>query len=197
MVVQHDILVVSDEIYENLLYDDAQHLSIGAVNAETFQRTIICNGFAKSYSMTGWRIGYTAAPEEIIQAMIKIQGHSTSNVCTFAQYGAIAALTESQACVQEMLAAFTQRRQYIYQAINQIPQLSCPKPDGAFYVFIDISKTGKTSLDFCNSLLESFQVAAIPGIAFGADNCIRLSYATDLSTIKKGIDRLEKFVNSL
>jgi aspartate aminotransferase len=197
VVIENDILVVSDEIYENILYDDAKHLSIGAINSEIWQRTITCNGFAKSYSMTGWRVGYAAAPEAIIEAMIKIQSHSTSNVCTFAQYGAIAALTESQDCVREMLAAFTERRKYIYQAINQIPQLSCSKPDGAFYVFVDISKTGYKSLDFCNSLLEYVQVAAIPGIAFGADSCIRLSYATDLVTIEKGMERLEQFVNSL
>jgi aspartate aminotransferase len=197
VVLKNDILVVSDEIYENILYDDAKHLSIGAISPEIWQRTITCNGFAKSYSMTGWRVGYTAAPDEIIEAMIRIQGHSTSNVCTFAQYGAIAALTASQDCVREMLAAFTERREYIYQAINRIPRLSCPKPDGAFYVFIDISKTGYKSLDFCNKLLESFQVAAIPGIAFGADNCIRLSYATDLVTIEKGMKRLEQFISSL
>ena len=129
--------------------------------------------------------------------MVKIQSHSTSNVCTFAQYGAIAALTSSQDCVKEMLSAFATRRQYIYEALNNISSLSCPKPDGAFYVFVDISKTGRTSLEFCNKLLESFQVAAIPGIAFGADNCIRLSYATDMTTIKKGIERLEKFTDSL
>ncbi len=197
LVVDNDILVVSDEIYENILYDDAEHLSIGAVSPEVFQRTILCNGFAKSYSMTGWRIGYTAASEEIIGAMGKIQSHSTSNVCTFAQYGAIAALNESQECVQTMLKAFTERREYICQAINNIEQLSCPRPDGAFYVFVDISKTGKKSLDFCSTLLESEQVAAIPGIAFGADDCIRMSYATDMETIKKGIARLERFVSSL
>lgn len=197
VILENDLLVVSDEIYENILYDDAKHLSIGAISPEMWQRTITCNGFAKSYSMTGWRVGYSAAPEEIIEAMIRIQSHSSSNVCTFAQYGAIAALRESQDCVKEMLSAFAERRQYIYQAINQIPHLSCPKPDGAFYVFVDISKTGYKSLDFCNNLLESFQVAAIPGIAFGADNCIRLSYATDMVTIEKGIERLEQFVNSL
>jgi aspartate aminotransferase len=197
VILENDLLVVSDEIYENILYDDAKHLSIGAISPEMWQRTITCNGFAKSYSMTGWRVGYSAAPEEIIEAMIRIQSHSSSNVCTFAQYGAIAALRESQDCVKEMLSAFAERRQYIYQAINQIPHLSCPKPDGAFYVFVDISKTGYKSLDFCNNLLESFQVAAIPGIAFGADNCIRLSYATDMVTIEKGMERLEQFVNSL
>ncbi|MEM9274087.1 MAG: pyridoxal phosphate-dependent aminotransferase [Cyanobacteria bacterium P01_F01_bin.143] len=197
IVVEKDILVVSDEIYENILYDDTEHLSIGAVNPEIFKRTIISNGFAKSYSMTGWRLGYAAGPLEVIKAMGKIQGHSTSNVCSFAQYGAIAALEESQDCVQQMLSAFAQRREFIYQAINDVSALSCPKPDGAFYVFADISKTGLKSLDFCNSLLDSYQVATIPGIAFGADNCIRISYATSMDTIKQGIERLSNFVTSL
>ena len=197
IVVEQDILVVSDEIYENILYDDAEHLSIGAVNPEIFKRTITSNGFAKSYSMTGWRLGYAAGPLEIIKAMAKIQGHSTSNVCSFAQYGAIAALESSQDCVQQMVSAFAERREFIYQAINDIPALSCPKPDGAFYVFVDISKTGLKSLEFCNSLLDSYQVATIPGIAFGADDCIRISYATSMDTIKQGIERLSKFVDSL
>lgn len=194
VIVERDILVVSDEIYEKIIYDDVEHLSIGSIDESIFARTIVSSGFAKSHSMTGWRVGYTAAPLEIIKAMTKIQSHSTSNVCTFAQYGAIAALESSQACVQEMLTAFAQRRNYMYQAINDISQLSCPKPDGAFYLFVDISKTGKQSLAFCQELLETKQVAVIPGIAFGTDNCIRFSYATDLDTIKEGIRRLEKFV---
>ncbi|GAB4242221.1 MAG: pyridoxal phosphate-dependent aminotransferase [Stanieria sp.] len=195
IIVDQDLLVISDEIYEKILYDGVEHLSIGSISPELFERTITSNGFAKSYSMTGWRLGYAAAPVELINATIKIQGHSTSNVCTFAQYGAIAALTHSQACVQEMLEAFTVRRQVMYEAISSIPKLSCPKPYGAFYLFIDITKTGMTSLEFCNALLEEQQVAAIPGIAFGADNCIRLSYATDLKTIQEGLKRLEKFVS--
>ena len=195
VVVDNNLLVVSDEIYEKILYDDVQHLSIGAVSPEIFERTIISNGFAKSYSMTGWRVGYAAAPVELIQAMTKIQGHSTSNVCTFAQYGAIAALESSQACVKEMVAAFAQRREVMYQGIQAINKLSCSKPYGAFYLFIDISATGMSSLEFCDRLLESQQVAAVPGIAFGADNCIRLSYATDLPTIEKGLERLEKFIS--
>ena len=195
VIVDRDILVVSDEIYEKILYDDAKHLSIGSINDEIFARTITSNGFAKSHSMTGWRVGYAAAPLEILQAMAKIQGHSTSNVCTFAQYGAIAALESSQECVQEMLRAFTERRSYMYQAINDIPSLSCPKPNGAFYLFVDISKTGKKSLDFCKELLEAKQVAAIPGVAFGMDNCIRFSYATDMDTIKEGVKRLSEFVS--
>lgn len=197
VVVETDIFVVSDEIYEKIVYDDTQQVSIGSFGAEIFQRTIISNGFAKGYSMTGWRIGYLAGPLEIIKAATTIQGHSTSNVCTFAQYGAIAALTGSQDCVEEMRQAFAKRRQFILERISAIPGLNCAKPDGAFYVYIDISKTGMTSLKFCDNLLESQKVAAIPGIAFGADDCIRLSYATDLTTIEKGIDRLDKFARSL
>lgn len=144
--------------------------------------------------MTGWRIGYLAGPVEIIQAANTIQGHSTSNVCTFAQYGAIAALQSLQDCVEEMRQAFAKRRQVMLERLNAIPGLDCPKPDGAFYMFPDISKTGLKSLEFCNALLEQEQVAVIPGIAFGADENIRLSYATDMATIEKGMDRLEKFV---
>lgn len=196
VIVEKDILVVSDEIYEKIIYDDAQHLSIGSVNQAIFERTILSSGFAKSHSMTGWRVGYAAAPLPILQAMSKVQGHSTSNVCTFAQYGAIAALESSQDCVHQMVQAFAQRRAYMYQAINAIPQLSCPKPDGAFYLFVDISATGKTSLEFCNQLLDLQQVAAVPGIAFGMDNCVRFSYATDMATIEEGMKRLLKFVTA-
>jgi aspartate aminotransferase len=197
IVVEKNIYVVSDEIYEKILYDGAEHLSIGALGQEIFDRTFISNGFAKSYSMTGWRVGYMAGSVEIIKAMSTIQGHSTSNVCTFAQYGAVAALESSQDCVAEMVAAFAQRRQVMYQAVQAIPQLSCPKPNGAFYLFVDISKTGMKSLAFCDALLEQEKVATIPGVAFGADNCIRLSYATDMASIEKGMERLAKFVNSL
>ncbi|HEY9611714.1 pyridoxal phosphate-dependent aminotransferase [Allocoleopsis sp.] len=194
IVVEKDILVVSDEIYEKILYDGAEHLSIGALGPEIFERTIISNGFAKAYSMTGWRLGYLAGPVELIKAVTTIQSHSTSNVCTFAQYGAIAALESSQDCVQEMCEAFAKRRQVMLDRLNAIPGLMCPKPDGAFYMFPDISKTGMKSLEFCDALLSSQQVAVIPGIAFGADDCIRLSYATDMASIEKGMDRLEKFV---
>ncbi|MBD3562143.1 pyridoxal phosphate-dependent aminotransferase, partial [Planktothrix sp. FACHB-1355] len=192
VVVEKDIWVVSDEIYEKIIYDGAEHLSIGAVSPQAFDRTLISNGFAKGYSMTGWRIGYLAGPVEIIKAASTIQGHSTSNVCTFAQYGAIAALTSPQDCVEEMRQAFAKRRQVMLERLRAIPGLSCPTPDGAFYLFINISKTGLTSLEFCDALLENQQVAAIPGIAFGADDCIRLSYATDMSTIEKGMERLDK-----
>lgn len=197
IVVEKDILVVSDEIYEKILYDGAIHRSIASFGPEIFQRSIISNGFAKAFSMTGWRVGYIAGPVEIVKAMTKIQSHSTSNVCTFAQYGAIAALASPQDCIEEMVKAFSERRQYILERVRAIPGLDCPTPNGAFYVFIDISQTGLKSRDFCQKLLESQKVAAIPGIAFGADDCIRLSYATDLKTIEKGFDRLDKFISSL
>ena len=197
IVVEKDILVVSDEIYEKILYDGAIHRSIASFGPEIFQRSIISNGFAKAFSMTGWRVGYIAGPVEIVKAMTKIQSHSTSNVCTFAQYGAIAALASSQDCIEEMVKAFSERRQYILERVRAIPGLNCPTPNGAFYVFIDISQTGLKSRDFCQKLLENQKVAAIPGIAFGADDCIRLSYATDLKTIEKGFDRLDKFISTL
>ncbi|MDJ0537238.1 MAG: pyridoxal phosphate-dependent aminotransferase [Microcystis sp. M53603_WE2] len=197
IVVEKDILVVSDEIYEKILYDGAIHRSIASFGPEIFQRSIISNGFAKAFSMTGWRVGYIAGPVEIVKAMTKIQSHSTSNVCTFAQYGAIAALESSQDCIEEMVKAFSQRRQYILERVRAIPGLNCPTPNGAFYVFIDISQTGLKSRDFCQKLLETQKVAAIPGIAFGADDCIRLSYATDLKTIEKGFDRIDKFIGTL
>ncbi|MEH2126297.1 pyridoxal phosphate-dependent aminotransferase [Nostoc sp.] len=196
VVVDADIFVVSDEIYEKILYDGAEHISIGSLGKEIFDRTLISNGFAKAYSMTGWRLGYLAGPVEIIKAASTIQGHSTSNVCTFAQYGAIAALQSSQDCVEKMRQAFAKRRQVMLDRLNAIPGLSTASPDGAFYLFPDISKTGLKSLKFCDALLEEHQVAVIPGIAFGADDNIRLSYATDMATIEKGMDRLEKFVKS-
>ncbi|MBD0386028.1 MAG: pyridoxal phosphate-dependent aminotransferase [Nostoc sp. C3-bin3] len=196
VVVDADIFVVSDEIYEKILYDGAEHISIGSLGKEIFDRTLISNGFAKAYSMTGWRLGYLAGPVEIIKAASSIQGHSTSNVCTFAQYGAIAALQSPQDCVEEMRQAFAKRRQVMLDRLNAIPGLSTAKPDGAFYLFPDVSQIGLKSLEFCDALLEKHQVAVIPGIAFGADNNIRLSYATDMATIEKGMDRLEKFVKS-
>ncbi|QZZ19038.1 pyridoxal phosphate-dependent aminotransferase [Leptothermofonsia sichuanensis E412] len=196
VIVEKDIYVVSDEIYEKLLYDGAEHFSIGAASPEIYDRTIVSSGFAKAYSMTGWRVGFLAGPADVIRACITIQGHSTSNVCTFAQYGAIAALEGSQEPVEAMRQAFAQRRQYMMDAVQAIPGLTFPRPDGAFYLFPSIQQTGLTSLEFSEALLTEYQVAVVPGIAFGADDCIRLSYATDMDTIKKGMELLDKFVRS-
>ena len=197
VIVDRDILVVADEIYEKIIYDGAQHVSIGSLGKEIFDRTLISSGFAKAYSMTGWRVGYLAGQIELIKAISTIQGHSTSNVCTFAQYGAIAALESSQESVEKMRQAFAQRRQVIFELLDAVPGISCIKPDGAFYMFVNISKTGMNSLEFCDAFLEQQRVAVIPGIAFGADDHIRLSYATDLGTIKKAVERLDKFVRSI
>ncbi|MEB3225843.1 MAG: pyridoxal phosphate-dependent aminotransferase [Synechococcus sp.] len=197
VLVEKQILVVADEIYEKILYGDAVHRSIGSVSAEIFPLTITCNGFAKAFSMTGWRLGYIAGPLELIKGMTTIQSHSTSNVCTFAQYGAIAALEGGLDCVNEMLTAFSKRREIMLAAIRDLPNLTCPSPDGAFYLFVDVQAYGLDSLSFCKQLLAEQQVAAIPGVAFGNDHCIRLSYATDLATIEKGMTRLGKFLQSL
>lgn len=196
IIVDADIYVVSDEIYEKILYDHTQHLSIGAVGPEVFERTVISNGFAKAYAMTGWRVGYLAGPESIITAMNTLQSQSTSNVCTFAQYGAIAALESSQDCVHNMRQAFQERRTNILERVNAIPGLSAPNPNGAFYLYVDIKSLGMSSSDFCNMLLEEKHVATVPGVAFGAENTVRISYATDMPTIQRGIDRLEAFVRT-
>lgn len=196
VVVKTNIHVVSDEIYEKILYGDAQHLSIGAVSPEIFARTIVSNGFAKAYAMTGWRIGYLAGSEALITAMNTLQSQSTSNVCTFAQYGAIAALNGPQECVENMRQAFAKRRAYIFERLNSIPGLEAPKPDGAFYMYVNIQKVGLPSIDFCNALLDEKHVATIPGIAFGTEGNIRISYANDMATIQEGMDRLEAFVKA-
>ncbi|MEX0271373.1 pyridoxal phosphate-dependent aminotransferase [Leptolyngbyaceae cyanobacterium UHCC 1019] len=196
VVLEHDLYVVSDEIYEKLLYDGAEHLSIGAVSPEAFERTIISSGFAKAYAMTGWRIGFLAAPVELIRACSLVQGHSTSNVCTFAQYGAIAALEGSQDFIQDMLKAFSQRRKLMLSYLNEMPGITCVEPNGAFYLLPNIKRTGMKSIEFCETLLEEQQAVMVPGVAFGSDGYVRISYATDTDTIKKGMERLDKFVRS-
>jgi aspartate aminotransferase len=187
------VYIVSDEIYEKILYDGATHISIASVSPAMYDRTLISSGFAKAYSMTGWRVGYLAGAPEIIKAATLIQSHSTSNICTFAQYGAVTALNDSQDCVETMRKAFAERRDGMYDLLTSISGLTCPKPDGAFYLFPSIKAFGIPSLEFCDKLLEDQKVALIPGIAFGLDNCIRLSYATDLETIREGCDRIRQF----
>ncbi|MGL5081412.1 MAG: pyridoxal phosphate-dependent aminotransferase [Microcoleaceae cyanobacterium] len=196
VVVETGIYVVSDEIYAKIVYDQITHLSIAAAHPESAKFTFISSGFAKAYAMTGWRLGYLAGDADVIKGLIRLQGHSTSNVCTFAQYGAIAALEYPQDCVETMRLAFAKRREVMYEKLNAIPGIHCLKPDGAFYMYLNISQTGLNSMAFCDALLEEQQMAAIPGIAFGDDDHIRLSYATDLATIDTGMERLEAFVKS-
>lgn len=196
-VVDTNIYVVSDEIYEKILYDGAEHVSIGSISPEVFSRTIISNGFAKAYAMTGWRLGYLAAPADLIKGVNTLQSHSTSNVCTFAQYGAIAALSEPSDSIETMRSAFAKRRLAIMEMINAIDGMSCVEPKGAFYVFADISQTRVGSAEFCQRLLDEKYVATIPGVAFGSEGTIRISYATDLDTIERGLDRISGFVHAL
>ncbi len=196
VIVEADIWVVSDEIYEKILYDGAEHVSIGSLNPEIFKRTIISNGFAKGYAMTGWRLGYLAGPVEIIQGASTLQSHATSNVCTFAQYGAIAALSGPSDEFGIMLSAFTKRRKAIMSMVDDIDGLSYVEPKGAFYLFIDINQLGLGSIEFCDRLLTEKHVAIIPGAAFGAEGTIRISYATDMDTIERGMERLSGFVKA-
>jgi aspartate aminotransferase len=194
--VEKGVLIMSDEIYEKLVYDGARHASVAGFSQQHYEHTILVHGLAKAYSMTGWRIGMTAAPEPIAKAIDAIQSHSTSNPTSFAQKGAVAALNGPQDHIAGWLAEFDRRRAYAWKKLNSIPGVSCVNARGAFYLFPNISKAGLGSIDFCAQLLEREKVAAVPGIAFGADDYIRISYATSLENIKKGLDRLENFVRN-
>jgi aspartate aminotransferase len=195
--VERGVLIMSDEIYEHLLYDGAVHKSVASFSPAHQAHTIIVHGFAKAWSMTGWRLGFLAAPEPIAKAIDAIQSHSTSNPTSFAQKGAVAALTGPQDHLPRWLAEYAKRRSYACQKLNTIPGISCVSSKGAFYLFPNISGTGLKSADFCARLLETEKVAAVPGIAFGADDYLRISYATGLANIEKGLDRLDRFVRSL
>ena len=197
VLTKHSIPVVSDEIYEKLIYDGASHASIGSLGNEIFDLAITCNGFSKAYAATGWRLGYAAGPEHVIKAAINIQSHSTSGANTFAQYGAIAALEGPDEMIEEMRLEFKARRNILLDGLTSIPGLRCTRPGGAFYVFPNISEVGLDSVTFCQRLLDEEQVAIVPGSAFGDDRYVRISYATDLTTINKGVERLARFVRSL
>ena len=195
--VEKGVLIMSDEIYEHLLYDDAKHTSVASFSQKHFEHTIVVHGLAKAWSMTGWRIGITAAPEPIAKAIDAIQSHSTSNPTSFAQKGAVAALNGPQDHLKPWLAEFAKRRAYAYDKLNSMPGVSCVNSKGAFYLFPNISKTGLKSMDFCAKLLEREKVAAVPGIAFGTEDYIRISYATSMANLQKGLERIENFVKGL
>jgi aspartate aminotransferase len=195
--VEKNVLIMSDEIYEHLLYDNAKVKSVASFSQAHFEHTIIVHGFAKAWSMTGWRLGFLAAPEPIAKAIDAVQSHSTSNPCSFAQKGGVAALTGPQDHLPKWLAEFDKRRRFAHQKLNSIPGISCVNARGAFYLFPNIAKTGLKSSDFCAKLLDTEKVAAVPGIAFGADDYIRLSYATSMANIEKGLERIEKFCKTL
>src|SRR5271154_4476558 len=192
--VEKNVLIMSDEIYEHLLYDGAKVKSVASFSPAHYDHTIIVHGFAKAWSMTGWRLGFLAAPEPIAKAIDAVQSHSTSNPCSFSQKGGVEALNGPQDHLPVWLAEYDKRRRYAHAKLNAIPGLTCVNAKGAFYLFPKISQTGLSSLDFCAQLLEQQKVAAVPGTAFGAADYIRLSYATSMENIEKGLDRIEKFV---
>ncbi|MFZ4716403.1 MAG: pyridoxal phosphate-dependent aminotransferase [Chthoniobacterales bacterium] len=192
-----EIMILSDEIYESLTYDGAEHVSVASLTPEAKDLTITVNGFSKAYAMTGWRLGYLGAPEKIAKAIDSMQSHATSGPCSFAQKGGLAALTGSQQCVADMREEFNIRREYMYERLSAMHNVTAVKPKGAFYMLADISKLGMTSTNFADRLLSKASVAVVPGIAFGDDRVVRLSYATGLDVIKPGLDRFEDFCKTL
>ncbi|HUU50787.1 MAG TPA: pyridoxal phosphate-dependent aminotransferase [Nitrospinota bacterium] len=204
--VSKGIFIISDEIYEKIVYDGHQHTCIASLGEDIKQLTIVSNGLSKTYSMTGWRLGYSAAREDITKAMVKIQSHSTSNPTSFVQKAGVEALNGPQEAVERMVEEFKKRRDYIIKRLNSMKGISCFNPPGAFYVFPNVSKTyGKktkkmtinNSSDFATYLLDEAKVAFVPGIAFGADDYVRISYAISMEDIEKGMDRIEKALGKL
>ena len=197
VAIRHDLWIVSDEIYEKMVYGDVRQVSMASFGPEFYEHTITVNGFAKTFAMTGWRLGYAAAPKAVAKAIGSLQSHLASAPNTFAQWGAIAALEQAAPDVEKMVAAFSERRNRIYELISAIPGVKCPKPLGAFYVFPNIASFGLSSLEFARRLLEEKHVAVVPGIAFGNDRCIRLSYACSMENIEEGVKLLAEFCASL
>jgi aspartate aminotransferase len=197
VAVEEEILILADEIYEKLTYDGTEHFSIASLGSEFYELTITVNGFSKSYAMTGWRLGYLGAAEPIAKAIDSIQSHSTSNPCSFAQRGALAALKGDQQPVADMRDEFNLRREYMFDRLSKMTNVSVVRPQGAFYMLANIGRLGLTSQNFADRLLSKANVAVVPGIAFGDDRTIRLSYATSLDVIKKGLDRFEEFCRTL
>lgn len=189
--IEKNLLVISDEIFEKIIYSDTPHVSIASFGEEIFERTIVCHGFSKIYSMTGWRVGYMAGPRSIIDAVITAQSHCTSNVCSFAQHGAMACYTDprSDQAVQDFIQLYRERRERMFEMVSSVPGLRCHKPEGTFYLFPDIAETGMGSMEFSSWLLEKHRIAVVPGVVFGADDHVRLSFATDLEKIEMAAER--------
>src|SRR6266481_6297696 len=197
VAAEEDIYILSDEIYEKLVYDDAMHVSIGSLSKEAYDLTITINGFSKSYAMTGWRLGYLAAPEAVAKAVDSIQSDTTSNPSSFSQHGGLAVLKGHQQPLADMREEFDMRRNYMFDRISKISNVTAVKPLGAFYILVNISQLGLTSQNFADRLLSKANVAVVPGAAFGDDRTVRFSYATSLDVIKKGLDRFQDFCRTL
>jgi len=200
VALKHNLHILSDEIYEHLIYDGAGHVSPASFGPEAAARTIVVSGFSKTYSMTGWRLGTLVAPPAIAKAAAELQSQMASHATTFAQYGALAGLKEKEkttASLSRMLAAFDRRRKFVHAELNRIPGITCLRAQGAFYLFPNISKFGLGSQELCARLLEEEKVAAVPGIAFGAEGYFRMSYATSDEILAKGLTRLARFCAKL
>lgn len=201
-----DLIIVADEIYEKLIYDDKKHISISSLSEDAYKRTIVINGLSKSYAMTGWRVGFAAASEEIIKIMTSIQSHITSNVNSISQYAAIEALNGPDEELKKMVIEFEQRRDFMMSKIATMDNVTAIRPNGAFYVMINVGKyfgksingvTISDSVNFASELLEEEKVALVPGAAFGLDEYVRLSYATSRDLIEEGLNRIERFLGKL
>jgi len=197
VALAEEILILSDEIYEKLVYDGKKHFSVAALSKEVYELTFTVNGFSKPYAMTGWRLGYVAAPEWAAKAIDSLQSQTTSNANSFAQKGALAAYKGPQECVANMVAEYDARRQLVISHVEKIKKISFTRPEGAFYILLNIAQTGLTSSVFAERLLDKQNVAVVPGIAFGDDETIRISYATSRENIEKGLKRLADFVATL
>jgi len=204
LMAEHNIIIISDEIYEKLIYGEEPHVSVASFNEKIKDLTIVVNGLSKGYAMTGWRIGYTASNKEIAKVMGNIQSHATSNPNTMAQYASVEALEGDQSSIEEMKVEFNKRRQFMVKRINEIKGVSCIEPQGAFYVMMNIKELkGRTlagkkvnnSIEIAEMILEKTQVALVPGIAFGSDDYLRLSYANSLENIKTGLNRIDDFLS--
>ncbi len=203
---KYDIAIISDEIYEKLIYNGLEHVSIASISPALKEQTVVINGVSKTYAMTGWRIGYAAAPAPVAKAMADLQSHSTSNPTSIAQAAALEALEGNQEAVEQMKREFVERRDYMVERLNAMPGVQCNRPGGAFYVFPEISGLiGRSfngtrinnATDLATVLLEKAHVAIVPGVAFGDDTCFRLSYATSMENIEEGLNRIEKVLGEL
>jgi aspartate aminotransferase len=195
--VENKIFVISDEIYEKIIFDGASHSSIGSFGADIYNLTITVNGFSKSHSMTGWRVGYLGAPLDVANAISKLQDHTTSNVSSISQKAALAAVKADDKFSKEMCAQYQQRRDYCMSRLSGMKKISFVKPQGAFYIFCNISKSKMDSVTFAQKILNEEKVALIPGDGFGKDDCIRISFATSIEQLTKGLNRLEAFLNRI
>ncbi len=193
VALEEDIVILSDEIYEKLVYGDSKHVSIASLSEDLYNLTITVNGFSKAYSMTGWRLGYTAAPAPIAEAIDKIQSHTVSNATTFAQYAALAALQGDQTFIDDLRGEYDVKRQFMFGRLRAIPNVRVVEPKGAFYFFLYTKQLGLKSMNLCDKLLSRYKVAAVPGIAFGYDDGVRLSYCTTLDVLNEGLTRIEQF----